>query len=49
MSDSEEISDSSSYASSSEYDSSFEDEIDVEKGGFYGCEPEYSEGRNLLI
>ena len=43
MSDSEEISDSSSYASSSEYDSSFEDEIDVEKGGFYGCEPEYSE------
>lgn len=43
MSDSEEISDSSSFASSSEYDSSFEDEIDVEKGGFYGCEPEYSE------
>ena len=49
MSDSEEISDSSSYASSSEYDSSFEDETDVEKGGFYGCKPEYSEGRNLLI
>ena len=43
MSDSKEISDSSSFASSSEYDSSFEDEIDVEKGGFYGCEPEYSE------
>ena len=43
MSDSKEISDSSSFVSSSEYDSSFEDEIDVEKGGFYGCEPEYSE------
>ena len=36
MSDSEEISNSSSHTSSSEHDSSFEDEIDVEKGGFYG-------------
>ena len=43
LSDSEEISNSSSYASPSEYDSSFEDEINVEKGGFYGCEPEYTE------
>ena len=43
MSDSEEISNSSSHTSSSEHDSSFEDEIDVEKGGFYGWEPEHSE------